>query len=123
VLLFIFLFFPIFSLNVTSSFPFMLCDDDLKVVKSQSFHSSFGTKINYITNLTHYEKSCLPKPHYPTTRTPKQLLCNYIITKTWKYRWLIKECNIRKSINYIVITTYFQMGHIYGVMYALYIQT
>lgn len=58
-------------------------------VKSQLFHSSFGTKIDYIKNLTHYEKFLSTKPHNPTTRAPKQLLCNYIITRTWKYRWLI----------------------------------
>jgi hypothetical protein len=30
---------------------------------------------------THYEKSCLPKPHYLTTKTQKkihiQMICNY----------------------------------------------
>jgi hypothetical protein len=46
--------------------------------------------------LTPYEKSCLPEPHYLTTRAPKQLLCNYIITRTWKYRWLIKRMQHQK---------------------------
>jgi len=61
-------------------------------------HSSFSAKTHYITNLAHYEKSCLPKPHYPTTRAPKQLLCNYIITKTWKYKKLIKKMQHQKII-------------------------
>jgi hypothetical protein len=33
---------------------------------------------------SHYEKSCPSKPHYFTIRTPKELIYNYIIIKTWK---------------------------------------
>jgi hypothetical protein len=45
---FYFSIFSYFLKNVASYFPFMQCDDDLKVVKSQLFHSNFGTKIDHI---------------------------------------------------------------------------
>jgi hypothetical protein len=34
----------------------------------------------------HYEKSCLLKPLCFATKTPKQLIYNYIITRAWKYK-------------------------------------
>jgi hypothetical protein len=41
--------------------------------------------------LTHYEKLCPQQLNYPTTRAPKQLIYNYIVTIPWKYDKLINK--------------------------------
>ncbi len=44
----------------------------------------------------HYESLCLLQPHYPATRTPKQLLYNYITTIPWKYKKLMNKMPCHK---------------------------
>jgi hypothetical protein len=34
----------------------------------------------------HDENFCLPEPHYHATKIPKQLIYNYITTRTWEYK-------------------------------------
>jgi hypothetical protein len=46
----------------------------------------------------HYEKSCFSKPHCLATKAPKQVIYNYIATKTWK-TWVINKIKfyVKKS--------------------------
>jgi hypothetical protein len=44
----------------------------------------------YLPN-RHYEKSCLLESHCLATSAPKQSICNYIVTKTWKHEQLINK--------------------------------
>jgi hypothetical protein len=42
-----------------------------------------------------YEKLCPHKLHYLITRALKQLICNYIVTISWKYRELKKNAMLK----------------------------
>ncbi len=64
----------------------------------------------------HYEKSWLPKPHYPTTKLQKttriQLLCNYpwvlqllCSYPPYKYEELMNNCHNRKLVNCIILVS------------------
>jgi hypothetical protein len=53
----------------------------MKIFKRSYF---YGRKKIHVFTI-HYEKSCFLNPHCPAIRAPKQLIYNYITTKTWKY--------------------------------------
>jgi hypothetical protein len=58
--------------------------------------------------LWHYEKSFSSKPHYPTTKAPKQLIYNYSTTRAWKYGQLINKIphkKIKELFNSCNLTT------------------
>jgi hypothetical protein len=60
----------------------------------------------------HYEKLCMSQPHHLATRTPKQLIYNYITTIPWKYEELTKKKLCKKSRSCIVVASWLQKKHL-----------
>jgi hypothetical protein len=43
------------------------------------------------------------KPHYPTIKTTKQLICNYVVIIPWKYGELKIKFHVKNLWNSIVV--------------------
>jgi hypothetical protein len=56
-----------------------------------------------ISKREHYEKSCLHKLHYLSTRCSKQLMCTYVTTISWRYGVQNIKCDVGNSQIFIVI--------------------